>query len=24
MPTGTFGDVTADANRAIFLKEWSA
>jgi len=20
MPTGTFGDVTADANRAIFLK----
>jgi len=23
MPTGTFGDVTADANTAIFLIEWS-
>jgi len=23
MPTGTFGDVTADANRAIFLKATS-
>jgi len=24
MPTGTFGDVTADASRAIFLKRKAA